>query len=161
MMGHASLRLDLPPETAMCPICMQGRDYTRHFIGACPAFVRERAKLQQQIRTNMFLLGKPGALVLSQLQEDPEVWFDTVLGAKIRIKPPNALSGAETHQFQAYAAKALWSVDKSVKNFLLVLWRKRRALLGDLTIAEGRIVRKPPTLRCDSTTDINALYAPH
>ena len=129
----------------MCPICMQGRDDTRHFIGACPAFVRERAKLQQQIRTNMFLLGKPGALVLSQLQEDPEVWFDTVLGAKIRIKLPNALSGAETHQFQAYAAKALWSLDKSVKNFLLVLWRKRRALLGDLTIAEGRIVRKPPT----------------
>ena len=54
-------------------------------------------------------------------------------------------SGAETHQFQAYAAKALWSLGKSVKNFLLVLWRKRRALLGDLTIAEGRIVRKPPT----------------
>ena len=25
----------------------------------------------------------------------------------------------------------------------IVLWRKRRALLGDLTIAEGRIVRKP------------------
>ena len=55
----------------------------------------------------------------------------------MRIQLPNALSGAETHQFKAYAAKVLWSLDK--------LWRKRRALLGDLTIAEGRIVRKPST----------------
>ena len=81
--------LELPPEAAMRPICMQGRDDTRHFIGACPAFARERAKLQQQVRTNMFHLGKPGALVLSQLQDDPEAWFDTVLGAKMRIKLPN------------------------------------------------------------------------
>ena len=100
--------LELPLEAAMCPICLQGhRDDTRHFIGARPAFARERAKLQQQVRTNMFLLGKPGALVLSQLQDDPEAWFDTVLGAKMRIKLPNALPGTETHQFKAYATKAL------------------------------------------------------
>ena len=136
--------LKLPPEDALCPLCQGDRDDTYHIIGACPVFARERRHLQQQVRSNMACLGEPGAAILSQLQDDPEVWFDTVLGAYRSIDIPNGLTGTEIHQFKMLAAKTLWSLDKSVKNFLLVLWKKRRALVGDLTIADGRIVRNDP-----------------
>ena len=50
----------------------------------------------------------------------------------------------EVNRYKALCAKTLWALNKSAKNFLMIVWRKRRALLGDLNIDHGRLVRTLP-----------------
>ena len=68
--------------------------------------------------------------------------LDIALGVHFDFPFPRG-SKVEVNRYKALCAKTLWALNKSAKNFLMIVWRKRCALLGDLNIDHGRIVRTP------------------
>ena len=62
-----------------------------------------------------------------------------ILGALIPLEVPSG-SKREQQKFKESGAKLLWAIDKVVKNFLLVVWKKRSAIAGTFTI-EGREIK--------------------
>ena len=96
-----------------------------------------------QVRDVLQRLGDPGLFVLQRLLRDPTTLLDIALGVHFDFPVPRGTK-VEVNRYKELYAKTLWALNKSAKNFLMIVWRKRRALLGDLNIAHGRIVRTPP-----------------
>ena len=143
LLGRLYRLLDLPTEAAICRLCWLQPEDTAHFLCHCPRFAEERAMFASQVRDVLQRLGDPGLLVLHRLMRDPTTLLDIALGAHFDFPPPRGTK-REVNRYKSLCAKTLWALNKSAKNFLMVVWRKRRALLGDLNIAHGRIVRTPP-----------------
>ena len=91
----------------------------------------------RQIRDVLQRLGDPGLLVLHRLLRDPTTLLDIALGAHFDFALPRGTK-REVNRYKSLCAKTLWALNKSAKNFLMVVWRKRRALLGDLNIYRSR-----------------------
>ena len=72
-----------------------------------------------------------------------ESYETLLLGGQLSF-PAAYRSPREELRYRRLCAQVLWSIDKSVKNFLLIAWRMRTALAGSYNIVGGRIVCTPP-----------------
>ena len=124
------------PSAALCPVCRQDApEDVQHLLWGCPEFTEERDALQARIEHVLAQAGPAGAQARDKLR-DRAVVQQVILGALIPLEVPSG-SKREQQKFKESGAKILWAIDKIVKNFLLVVWKKRSAIAGTFTI-EGR-----------------------
>ena len=144
LMSRLFRLVQLPPAAASCPMCQSGvTEDAEHFLLKCPALASERATLLQRLNDVLQQLGEPGAHALQRINHDPDLRYEMLLGGQLSF-PAAYRSPREELRYRRLCAQVLWSIDKSVKNFLLIAWRMRTALAGSYNIVGGRIVCTPP-----------------
>ena len=89
----------------------------------------------------MQLLGGPGIHVLDHVQAHPCALLDAALGKQLPV-PTYDGPGQRSKLHENTCAQVLWAWDKVVKNLIMVMWRKRKALVG--IIVHG-VQRAPDT----------------
>ena len=120
--------LQLPVQAALCPLCRDGEtESVEHFILQCPVLDSERREFLRLLRLAMQPLGGPGSHVLQHLQAHPAALLDAVLGKQPPV-PTSDGPGQGSKLHENTCAQVLWAWDKLVKNLILVMWRKRKAL---------------------------------
>ena len=136
--------LKLPAAAAMCPLCKDGtRETTEHFVLHCPSLEPERVAFLTRLRHVMQQLGTPGEHVLRSFRTDPFALLDAALGGLPQL-PAGHGSLQEQRLDKELRAQTLWAFDKVVKNFVMILWRTRKATVGSYTIADKCLVHTPP-----------------
>ena len=135
--------LQLPVQAALCPLCRDGEtESVEHFILQCPVLDSERREFLRLLRLAMQPLGGPGSHVLQHLQAHPAALLDAVLGKQPPV-PTSDGPGQGSKLHENTCAQVLWAWDKLVKNLILVMWRKRKALVGSYTVSNGRLIHTP------------------
>ena len=90
----------------------------------------------------MQALGGPGSHVLHYFQAHPCALLDGALGKQPPV-PTYDGPGQGSKLHKNTCAQVLWAWDKLVKNLIMVMWRKRKALAGSYTVSKGRLIHTP------------------
>ena len=137
------LVLDLPVQATLCPLCRDGGapETVGHFILHCPVLDSECVNFLRLLRRAMQPLGGPGIHALQYVQAHPGALLDAALGKQPPVSTYDGPGqGSKLHKNTC--AQVLWAWDKLVKNLIMVMWRKRKAL-GSYTVSNGRLIHTP------------------
>jgi hypothetical protein len=118
-----------PLSGGRCVMCDSGEvEDVRHFLQRCSALEVCRQRLEHELQ-GLTGLGAAGVELLSQYVAGGERQLRILLGA------------GEAAGDSEQCARAMWVVDKACKNFMSVCWKMREALLGDLQVEHGSLLR--------------------
>ena len=107
-----------------------------HFLQACPALADLRAGLLVCLQV-LLSLGHPGRVLLAAFCSGGGAQLSLLLGARWPLPYRDDLV------YREQCAQAWWIMDKNVKNYVMLAWRKRERFFGGRMSVAGGFNRKP------------------
>ena len=143
LMERIARILGWPTEGGACVLCGTGSIETiSHFLLDCEQLDHHRMLLTSTLRARLSVLGIPGKTVLDKYLEGGAPCVKILLGSDVHFPPcPEA---QDSRQYAELCAMAMWTMDKTSRNFMFAAWRHRASIVGTLKVVGGRLVRVPP-----------------
>ena len=129
---------------AQCRLCGSGEvEDAMHFVLRCPALASTREDFVTALSSVLPQAGHAGRVVLrvmvEAMRDDPEVALLLIAGLRPEVPCPSTGLSCQAEE----SAKAMWLLDKVVKNFLVRCWRVRLAVVGRIRVVRQRLVWLP------------------
>ena len=144
VMERVARLLGLPAQAGLCLLCRLAPESIQHFIQVCPRLNPFREGLLREVAARLACCGRPGRVLLQEFMKGGMAQLDLLLGKSFAF--PNWCTGDEEERVAC--GKALFSFDKTVENYLVMCWKYRQLLIGQISVRHGRLEANPAKDRC-------------
>jgi hypothetical protein len=128
-----------PIEESYCWMCRTAPETQEHFLAECPVLYPCRTRFRSQLQLAIGKAGDPGKLALDQ--------YDAGGVSRVRLM----LEGVQLNSsvidlletdpaLRERVGYVQWCVDKITKNYLVIIWRVREALVGRVRVHSRQII---------------------
>ena len=143
LMGTIARLLKWPLAGGHCVLCGAGEvEDVRHFLLSCDALLPCRERMRLELKAKLGFAAEPGAALWNEFKAGEDAQLRLLLGG--RWDPPARPAMVDKKVFAESCGLAMWTMDKVCKNYAIVCWRVREAMLGRLSVEHGALVRKAP-----------------
>ena len=141
-LAHPLKFLGWPPAGAHCILCNANLcEDTEHFASQCMTLLPFRNNYLRQLERELAGTGQVGVLLLQKCRLGGANFLSVVLGQwdQSMCSIADAAWASKDQVTLNACGRARWTMDKTAKDYLTAIWKFREAILGNLTVTNGKL----------------------